>query len=78
MPENSIHKAKPYITDLSLFLKVKIFCIQHPEPYFLIFDDLKDAFILGEIIGLGHYPIGIEINLSNSIKGKSLRIGVCR
>ena len=74
MQENSIVREKPYITDLSLFLKDKMFCILHPEPYFLISDDLKDAFILDEIIGSDYCPIGIEINLSNFLKGKSLRI----
>lgn len=51
-----------------------MFCILHPEPYFLISDDLKDAFILDEIIGSDYCPIGIETNLSNFLKGKSLRI----
>ena len=50
------------------------FSILHPEPTFLISDDLKDVFILDEIIGSDYCPIGIEINLSNILKGKSLRI----
>jgi len=38
------------------------------------FEFSADAFILDEIIGSDYCPIAIEINLSNFLKGKSLRI----